>query len=361
MNWLEIALLVFGACAFAGSFLVKGKSDDSGQEVDVELIRSVIEKEMRDAKERVTEVVDETLEYAVEKTERASERISNEKIMAISEYSETVLADINKSHQEVVFLYDMLNDKHNNLKETIKHVDKTAKEAEEAANAAALALAAKAKEEAEAREKELARKNVSTDRAVLDKEAQEKEYARRQMARLILPMQQETQIHRQVDARALDIGALGLNFGKKTQVDRPMELSPLVVKSVEILPADVVMSNNMQPVPESTGIVPVSTAELQTFGSRPEDMKVVDAKPAEIRPVEVYSFVDQAPHIERPVKKDITGMIKPQDVFPGAVENNNDRILRLYKEGYSNVDIAKELGLGVGEVKLVINLFKGAV
>ena len=42
------------------------------------------------------------------------------------------------------------------------------------------------------------------------------------------------------------------------------------------------------------------------------------------------------------------------------VENNNDKILRMYKEGMSNVDIAKELGLGVGEVKLVINLFKGA-
>ena len=117
----------------------------------------------------------------------------------------------------------------------------------------------------------------------------------------------------------------------------------------------------MQPVPAITGVVPVSAAELQTFGSRPEDMKVVDVKPAEIRPVEVYSFVDQAPHIERPVKKDTASMIKPQDVFLGAVENNNDRILRLYKEGYSNVDIAKELGLGVGEVKLVINLFKGAV
>ena len=31
---------------------------------------------MEDAKTKVTEVVDETLEYAVEKTERASERIS---------------------------------------------------------------------------------------------------------------------------------------------------------------------------------------------------------------------------------------------------------------------------------------------
>ena len=42
-------------------------------------------------------------------------------------------------------------------------------------------------------------------------------------------------------------------------------------------------------------------------------------------------------------------------------ENNNDRILKLHNEGMSYVDIAKELGLGVGEVKLVINLFKGAV
>lgn len=169
MNWLEIVMLVFGVGAFAGSFLIRDKSSQEadGQHVDVELIRDVIEKEMRDAKERVTEVVDETLEYAVEKTERASERISNEKIMAINEYSETVLADINKSHQEVMFLYDMLNDKHNNLKETVKHVDRTAKEAEEAANAAALALAAKAQEEVEAKEKER------------EKEKQEEEKKRR--------------------------------------------------------------------------------------------------------------------------------------------------------------------------------------
>ena len=33
-------------------------------------------------------------------------------------------------------------------------------------------------------------------------------------------------------------------------------------------------------------------------------------------------------------------------------ENNNDKILRLHKQGMSSVDIAKELGLGVGEVKL---------
>lgn len=39
--------------------------------------------------------------------------------------------------------------------------------------------------------------------------------------------------------------------------------------------------------------------------------------------------------------------------------NHNEKILELYKEGRSFVEIAKTLGLGLGEVKLVIGLFKG--
>ena len=39
-------------------------------------------------------------------------------------------------------------------------------------------------------------------------------------------------------------------------------------------------------------------------------------------------------------------------------KNSNERILALHKAGKSNMAIAKELGLGIGEVKLVIDLFK---
>ncbi len=378
MNWIEVALLILGAGALAASFIIPAKSEneDTAQQIDVELIRSIIEKEMADAKERVAEVVDETLDYAVEKTERSCERISNEKIMAISEYSETVLADINKSHQEVMFLYDMLNDKHNNLKETIKHVDKTAKEAEEAANAAAIALAAKAKEGTETKAKEMtdaeAARKEELERAALDKEAREKEYARRQMARLILPMQREQTTHRIGEMKAIPVKQ-DTNTAASGTDEKPTELRPLIVKSVEIVSADIVNSKDMQPVPEKINTNPVSTEDLQTLGSRPEDMKVVDVKPADIRPVEVYSFAEQAPRVERPVKKEAqaaafentVNTIKQQEQTMQSgedlKENNNDRILRLHKEGVSNIDIAKELGLGVGEVKLVINLFKGAV
>lgn len=376
MNWMEIILLIFGAGALAASFIIpaKTKSEDEGQQADEELIRAMMEKEMEAARERVTEVVDETLEYAVEKTERASERISNEKIMAISDYAETVLSDINKSHQEVMFLYDMLNDKHNNIKETVKHVDKTAKEAEEAANAAAIALAAKAKEDAEAKQKEQnhaeeARKE-ELERAALDKETREKEYARRQMARLILPLQPQLQLQPQPQLQPIP---LKQDLRASGPEQKQPELRPLMVKSVEIVPADIVNSNDMQLVAEKENHGDVSANDLKILGSHSEDMKVVDAKPADIRQVEVYSFAEQAPHIERPVKREeqaaplenTMNVMKQQEqaqqAADDAAENNNDRILRLHKLGVSNVDIAKELGLGVGEVKLVINLFKGAV
>ena len=40
------------------------------------------------------------------------------------------------------------------------------------------------------------------------------------------------------------------------------------------------------------------------------------------------------------------------------VNNNNQMILKLSAEGVPAVDIARQLSLGVGEVQLVIDLFK---
>ena len=118
---------------------------------------------------------------------------------------------------------------------------------------------------------------------------------------------------------------------------------------------------------------PVQT-QAEEVSAEPEE-----TKPLEEKNIEVYSFVEQAPRVERPVKREdqavrledsIQAMKQQEEVEEvpqeseaskePVVENNNDKILRMYKDGMSNVDIAKELGLGVGEVKLVINLFKGA-
>ena len=38
-------------------------------------------------------------------------------------------------------------------------------------------------------------------------------------------------------------------------------------------------------------------------------------------------------------------------------EDDNEQILKMYKEGYSEIEIAKKLGKGLGEIKLVLGLF----
>lgn len=99
-----------------------------------EAIKAMVDREIDNVRAHVDDVVDETVTYAMEKTERSLERLSNEKIMAINEYSDTVLSEIHRNHEEAMFLYDMLNNKHVNLKNTVSEINRTVKEAEETVN-----------------------------------------------------------------------------------------------------------------------------------------------------------------------------------------------------------------------------------
>lgn len=231
MEVMEIVLLVAGAVIFVLSFIIPVKKEDSKEVYGLakEEIKDLIANEMSQIKGQVDGTVDEAIIYAMEKTERSLERLSNEKIMAVSEYSDTVLSEINKNHQEVMFLYDMLNDKHINLKNTASEVDKTAKEAE----------------------------------AVVKEAVKEVEKAKE-----VIPVFQ-----------ALNVNAEHLTIREDV------------------------------------------FAELSAPGEKAEaSLPVVDEKQ--------------------------------------AITNRNEAILALHRLGNSDVQIAKELGLGVGEVKLVIELFK---
>jgi hypothetical protein len=132
MTILEIILLAAGALLIAASFFFPEKEDNTSIENIDSLVRdevkASIEAESENMRRHVEDVVDEAVSYAEEKTERTLERITNEKIMAVNEYSDTVLDEINKNHKEVMFLYDMLNDKQKNLKNTVNEASEAAKE-----------------------------------------------------------------------------------------------------------------------------------------------------------------------------------------------------------------------------------------
>lgn len=136
MGILEVILLIAGILIFIGSFLLPAGRTDSG-EIDTDVakqeIHGLIEEEMKIVRAQVQDKVEETSEDVVGKAERSLERLTNEKIMAVNEYSDTVLQDIHKNHEEVMFLYDMLNDKHANIKATVSKLDKAVKAAEDKA------------------------------------------------------------------------------------------------------------------------------------------------------------------------------------------------------------------------------------
>ena len=103
MTILEIVLLVLGVACFVLGFVLPEKSKNALQWEEKKQTRRIdelIESEIDKYKESFAESLNEEIDAYFEKAERGLERVSNEKIMAVNEYGDTVLADINKSHDE---------------------------------------------------------------------------------------------------------------------------------------------------------------------------------------------------------------------------------------------------------------------
>lgn len=214
MTALEICLIIIGIAAIAVSYFISEKiSEEKLKEAAKELVlgeesRASLQNQTRAAVENILENMTDTI---ADRTERELEKLSNEKIMSVHDYSNTVLEEINKSHNEIMFLYSMLDDKDKELKNTVREVQSAVKA-----------------------------------------------------------------------VRRLE--------------------------SVEAEEAD-----------------------------QPEE-----ADTSDVRPEELSMLLEAVPD-------------EPEE----EVKNNNDRILKLHQEGKTNLEIARELGLGLGEVKLVIDLFRG--
>ena len=84
-------------------------------ELSEDELKKIIEREVNNAGTQMDDVIEQKIEEAGEQAERAMEKESNEQIMQIHEYSETVMESMKKTHDEIMFLYSMLNDKHTEM------------------------------------------------------------------------------------------------------------------------------------------------------------------------------------------------------------------------------------------------------
>ena len=222
MTAVEITLIIVGIVFLLVSFLVQEKLSPKDIESITNLseneLKIIVEKQLKNANDQVEDAITDVVEDKTETTKRALERETNEKIMAIDEYSNTVLESMNKTHNEILFLYSMLNDKHTEL----------------------------------------------TD--------------------LATQLQQFSEHMKNTENEVLENLALAAQDVRQKV-------------------------NETKPIDENEAIL----ASLGTDGQEADQDQI----------------------------------------------NNNDRILMLHQQGFSDVEIARELGLGLGEVKLVIGLFKG--
>lgn len=292
MSVLEIVLLVVGALIFIGSFVVPVKKEEL-QEETIRLaedeVKNLVAKEMEQAKRKMSEMSEDACQEQVQKAERSMERISNEKIMAVNEYSDTVLEEIHKNHQEVVFLYDMLNDKHDTLKTTISEADKNVKDLLQQVKDSEITV----KEKAD---------------VILQAEAKQAEV---RQAGAVNTVQNESQ--------------------EILQEEPEPEFKPFQPQKVEV-------------VPKRT---------RKSAASKVKDQKEAGNEAGN----ESGNDSEEKKAALRKESADLQLQFSSPKKDNGI--NSNERILELHKAGKSNMAIAKELGLGIGEVKLVIDLYEG--
>ena len=248
MTMIEIILLLVGCVFMIGSFFISEKLSSSELNKIAELsedeLKKIIEREVNNAGTQMDEVIEQKIEEAGEQAERAMEKESNEQIMQIHEYSETVMESMKKTHDEIMFLDSMLNDKHTEM----------------------------------------------------------------------------TSMTGDLQRLAADIRNLQENLSAKagTSIRKPVAESHVVQHPV--------MKQNavVQPMTETIDVQPEPEVQVNRF----QEIQEPEQK------------------TEKPETADAQGM-------------SNDMILKLYEQGLSKVEIAKQLGRGLGEVNLVIELYKG--
>lgn len=285
MTAFEVVLLLCGIICVAVSFIMGDSKKKNIDDKDYDA--NLTEEQKEDIRRQVTDIIDEEMLNASEKTEVSLDKISNTKILEMNEYADNILGEINRNHNEAVFLYDMLNDKAKEVKSTVKDVNVTKKQVEKI-QAEVTSAAANPEED-----------NAYADKSG-DKSQRRSEHEFRSMTPEIvreidMPVTSEYDDSQENDS----YGTGGADINDGMDMVSPQELMAVS----QMLGQD--MQQNIQ-------------QNIQTVSAQDNGMH------------------DNGTH----------GL------------NRNDEILSMYESGMDSRQIAKELNLGIGEVRLVIDLYK---
>ena len=294
MDIIVIICLIIGVGCIGASFFIKEKADIDNHEKEkiAEEIRgrALSEDSVKKVMARVEKGFSEKLSAISEDklggfADKMSE-IANDKMLAINDMSGQLMEKIEQNHKEVIFLYDMLNEKSDYLKDFSAKIDGL-------------------RHELEREEERIKALNNDLD----DKMIKVKEVRQTVIAKPVAPVEVKQE--------------------KSRRVPTGIEQAKAAIKPAE---------------------VPAQAKNLVKMKKEVEDISS-----------DINDIFDTD---ERDIFKDaevpeITEEIDEIDLSPELTEelSTNDKILKMHSEGKSVMEISKELGMGQGEVQLILGLY----
>lgn len=294
MDIIVIICLIIGVGCIGASFFIKEKADIDNHEKEkiAEEIRgrALSEDSIKKVMTRVEKGFSDKLSAISEDklggfADKMSE-IANDKMLAINDMSGQLIEKIEQNHKEVIFLYDMLNEKSDYLKDFSAKIDGL-------------------RHELEREEERIKALNNDID----DKLVKVKEVRQTVIAKPGNPVAAKQE--------------------KSQRVPTGIEQARAAVKPDE---------------------VPAQAKNLVKMKKEVEDI------PSDINDIFEADERDIFKDAEVP---EITEEIDEIDLSPELTEelSTNDKILKMHSEGKSVMEISKELGMGQGEVQLILGLY----
>lgn len=409
MTTVSVTLIIIGIICVVLSIVFNFDKDNK----ESQGISSELTKEQQDKlRKQINEIIDAQILNVTEKTESSLDKISNTKILEMNEYAENVLGEINRNHNETVFLYDMLNEKAKEIKSTVKDVNITKRQVEkihaevkenvnkeeELNSEPELNEGEEVKDLARQRLEELVKKSDSNrDKNLTMRKTQAEELERKKVASEV-----DKEVFKVVDFAKEKENIILSEENQKKDFIKAEDANPFsdVITDIEEIKksakkstgneakedaeldaeADVLEGFEFE---ESVGFEEVkaeatseaAATETATETKTSKLSEVADTTEVpEVAADEVKKVSKSRKKSETTVKKSTTrktstkktsdqrklDLLKKNisDVEFDSDASNNDRILKLSSLGFSNKDIAKYLNLGIGEVKLVVDLYK---
>lgn len=313
-----VVMIIIGIIFIFVSYFISEKIASESQSKNEDLLTvdenyKFSDRELQIIKTKIEDVIARQAKDILYETNDSLASMANEKTMALGDYAVSVCDEIEKNHKEVMFLYGMLDDKQKELMETVKKVDEMKADINELLK------------------QYEALPDLSKTTAFIDKTADDKKEE---------PKKEDVEEKRDYPKNsALDqLSALKQSYKEAVKENDTVSVSDTKKEDSEVKEKEEPTASESEKTEHSeSSVAQVEKTDTDTM----EEVLVEDDDP--------FAEID---HTDIDFDDVMDEEFEEQD-------NSNDIILEMYRNGNSILDIAKQLGLGVGEVRLVIDLYQG--